>query len=474
MLICFLSAVSMTSCQKDFLDINKDPNNAFNADAKFLFAAAAADLSHNRSSELNIPLAFMSQNWSSGGNFGWGVDEARYDISIFTTGNTWRSAYTSQLKNLSLAISDARAKKDFNTVAQCNIVRASVYAQTTLLWEKIPFTQSINATFDQPNFDDQPTVLNGVLAILDSAIQQINVNSPIRITNEDYYFKGDMSKWIKYANSLKLRTLMTMVDADPTKATDIAALIARGNMISSTDNNVLFKYYAAAGSQSPKFRILDQYAGGKNIFFFANDIMFNLMQPKNDPRLPIFFEPFPDQPASTPLKAIGVADEADKSYSVIGSAVLSATTPDILFTYSEQLLLEAEAHARGFAPGGLAAANSKFKLAVAENMKFYGIAAPTIATYVATLPDLTTLSPQAARAEISKQQWIDYFSRPIEAFTQWRRSGPEGAEVPALPLPNGAPAGGIIRRLQYPPLEVASNPKTPPQVPLTNKMWFDK
>ena len=49
----------------------------------------------------------------------------------------------------------------------------------------------------------------------------IDINDKTALTNMTLILKGDMSKWIAIANSFKFRTLMVMVDADPSKADDI-------------------------------------------------------------------------------------------------------------------------------------------------------------------------------------------------------------------------------------------------------------
>jgi len=72
------------------------------------------------------------------------------------------------------------------------------------------------------------------------------------------------------------------------------------------------------------------------------------------------------------------------------------------------------------------------------------------------------------------QQWIDFMDRPIEAFTQWRRSGPDGSEVPTLTVPVGATAGPLIRRYIYSVDESNANPNLPKPTPVYSaKQWFD-
>lgn len=62
----------------------------------------------------------------------------------------------------------------------------------------------------------------------------------------------------------------------------------------------------------------------------------------------------------------------------------------------------------------------------------------------------------------------------MEAFVQWRRSGPDGSEVPALTLPIGATNGALIRRFTLSPDEITANPNIPSPTPkYFDKTWFD-
>jgi hypothetical protein len=80
-----------------------------------------------------------------------------------------------------------------------------------------------------------------------------------------------------------------------------------------------------------------------------------------------------------------------------------------------------------------------------------------------------------ARYEIHVQQWIDLMDRSFDAWVQSRRSGDAGSEVPNLQLPDGAPAGGIMRRWPYPDDELTGNINAPADLPqIYDKLWFDK
>lgn len=120
-----------------------------------------------------------------------------------------------------------------------------------------------------PKFDDQKDVLNGVIDMLDQALAMIDINDKNCIDEYDPYFKGDMSKWIAIANSFKFRTLMVMVDADPSKADDIKKMMDEKKMITSAAGNMEFQYSETAGNENPKYGILAKYTGGIQYYVFC-------------------------------------------------------------------------------------------------------------------------------------------------------------------------------------------------------------
>ena len=104
------------------------------------------------------------------------------------------------------------------------------------------------------------------------------------------------------------------------------------------------------------------------------------------------------------------------------------------------------------------------------------MASGTAQSFAASLPDLSSFATtREAVKYIHYHHWVDKWDRGIDAFTQWRRSGPQDDEVPALTLPAGAPAGDLFRRYEYPVTnEIAANPNAPKEKILYNvKMWFD-
>ncbi|MBC7923334.1 MAG: SusD/RagB family nutrient-binding outer membrane lipoprotein, partial [Ferruginibacter sp.] len=324
----------LTACFQDS-DINVDPNRSASVDPSLLFTGAATQLSLLRVGELTWPVALSTQMWASGAR--WGLQQAQYDQTRIRS--VWGRTYTDVLKNLAVAINLAEntTPKANNTLAQCKILMALTYAQTSLLWGDIPFTEAANGEVDFPRFDPQPTVLNGALAMLDEAIGQMDGTSRAIGAPNDVYYQGDMVKWKKLANSLKLRILLTMVDADPGKAAVIGEMMAlpAGSMVSGIADNAQFPYFNQPGRQNPRFSFTAIFRGGVQSDWYCSKPVYDLLVSLNDPRVPYFFQPGPGA-APGQFVALNSVEPYTPTSSLVNMNLLRADLPEVTFSYSEQ------------------------------------------------------------------------------------------------------------------------------------------
>jgi len=465
--ILLLTILLIPSCFKDS-DINIDPNRSTVVDPSLLFAGSATQLSLLRVAELTWPVALGGQMWSSGGR--WGLGQSNYDQTRIRS--AWGRTYTDVLKNLYVAIDliEKSPNPNKNSLAQCKILAAFTYSQTTFLWGDIPFSEAAKGDVDFPKFDAQKDVLNGCIAMLDESISSIDENGKGIQAPSDLYYAGNMSKWKKFANSLKLRILFAMVDADPSKGAEITKLMATNNFISATSDVMEFKYYNQPGRQNPRFSFTAIFRGGVQTDWYCSKPVYDLQVTLNDPRIPYFYQVGPDA-APGEFVALEAAETFTTKSALVSLNLLKADLPEVSFSYSEQLLFEAEAIARGFAPGGMSEATIRFRKGVEESAKSFGVPAAQATTYAASLPALTTSNFVKSLAE---QQYLDLFMRPVESWVQNRRSGAVGNEIPKFKTPPAAPVAGFFRRILYRSEEINSNPNTPSGLNIDTPMWFDK
>lgn len=476
-IITLIISVFATSCET-WLDVNTSPNSSTTAAPDDLFAYAATAYGANRAGGDNyMPIGFMNQAIATGGSFGWGYAEDRYDISPYSLGNTWKAYYSTSGNNLQLAIDIAEGMEPAanNSAAQAKILLAEMVYECTMIYGDMPYSQAWNDAYAYPEFDAQEDILNGLIQDIDAAIEQIDPSDPIRIIESDLFYKGDLDKWVRLANSIKLRIYMTMYDKDPSVADDITALLNE-DLIASAEDNFLFPFFDEPENENIKFKLFDKYASGQNLWIFANKNVFDFMAAYDDPRIPVYFDEGPEA-AEGEFKAVETATEADATTSTISMYLYRPDAPEVIFSYSEMLFFLAEIHARGIGVAAdLNTAAQYLEEAVEQAMLFYEVPQEDIDNFLDNdLPDISTMSAEDALYEIHVQHWIDLMDRTLEGWVQSRRSGDAGNEVPNLQLPNGAPAGGIMRRWPYPDDELTGNINAPQELPqIYDKLWFDK
>jgi hypothetical protein len=475
--VTLLAGTVLAGCS-DFLDINDDPNNASLDDIEgepgLLFITAAAAFSSNKTVEISGTSSF-AQLWSASNGAAVFTNPELYQISTNTTGNTWDAVYTDVAQNLNFILQSADDPEsplgNPNVAAQAKIFKAYGFFYLTQLFEEIPFSQSNNRDeFPTPAFDSQEEVLNGVVALLDEAIDQVDLSdgAPAGITQEDVFYGGDMQQWLRFANTVKMKALVLLESggADVDAALDDAFA---GDLIRDNADNFEFPYSDNAGNENNWFQVLADFSNGAMIWYDCDAALVDRMLDLGDPRLGTYCGPNADG------DFVGVPSGTFASFvspvaSNVSLNIVRADFPERFATAAEVFLLEAEWEAK---KGNLGAADALYRDGIAASIDWFDAQPGAIDdadrdAYLASLPDLATLAQADAVEAVQLQQWFDVFERRPESWTHWRRT-----KVPALEAPSNAQLGGVIRRYPYPPDPVARNTNTPSPRQGDVPMWFE-
>lgn len=221
-----------TSCDNTDLDLLDNPN------AITPEQASLNDLYNN------IQLTFRNVYLSAEGNPG-GIARM-YHAGAFiyenmTTNTTyngiWNNVYSGLLPDIDalLAIADAGGF-DIHAGTAKIMEAYSMMALVDLL-KDVPYSEAIQGTdVISPSVDEGSAVYSAAIALLDEAIAQLSGTSAAAPTYEGFY-NGNPDKWIKFANTLKLRAALNTGDAST-----INSLVGSGNIITSNSDNFEFKY----------------------------------------------------------------------------------------------------------------------------------------------------------------------------------------------------------------------------------------
>lgn len=212
------------------------------------------------------------------------------DMRSTALNDSWQWAYMGVLKNANFVIDKAEELGGRNYHSgMARVMKAYTMATLVDYFGDIPYSEALQGAeeFD-PAADSGEEVYSAALTILDEAIADFQ-NEPSTYP-EDLFYNNNGSKWIKLANTIKLKMYLNrrLVDASGS-ATAINSIINSGNYISSLDDDFQFQFSsvdANPDSRHPDF--IDNYgAGGAGSYFMSNYLIYLMKDSKTnrDPRL---------------------------------------------------------------------------------------------------------------------------------------------------------------------------------------------
>lgn len=473
--------LGLSSCSK-YLDVNTNPNSPTdtNITPELLFTNTCQQVASFQAAGTSGFLENWLGQWSASPTFAVVTDETTYNISsTFATG-MWSNAYY-YLYNLYLVNQKATAKDEPVLAAAATILSAKLWQDLVDVYNNVPYSNAFGATQNPtPTYDKGQDIYNNLQVKLDSAIAQLKPfegSTPLYFQNVDYVCGGDLIKWVKFANTLKLRLLIheaNTLSSAPT--TEIAKIQSNGGVLGSGET-VSFNpgYSNQDGKQSPFYGNygFSQAGNVNNSITCANDYFVTMLVANSDTdRLKRFFS-FPDR-NTTSLNPKGAAattivgtkygisnQDATLSVStVLGPGLAnSATQNQWILTSVESAFLTSEAVTRGWMTGN---AKENFQAAVKESFTWLGADTSHLATYFANAPianwdSVATKSLQTQIKFVLFQKYIALCGTdPWELWADHRRLNPmpDNGYISQNP---GKISNVLPVRLLYPQSEYTSN-----------------
>lgn len=202
-----LVALVGSSCSESFLDINTNPNTLPTASPNFVFTNAENVSAANMVSP-NEMGSYWSGQWTQSNGYIISTTTFAYN---FTNGdfNYW-DGYYDNLQDYQFVINNADTYNQKFLKGPAKVMKALLVQQLVDMYGNVPYSDALKGVESlAPKFDDQKAVYESLITLLDEAIVDIKANTfASAFTSADIIFKGNTSKWAKFANSLKMRILM--------------------------------------------------------------------------------------------------------------------------------------------------------------------------------------------------------------------------------------------------------------------------
>jgi hypothetical protein len=460
-----------SACTEDLASLNVETKKPAAIPAPTLFSNAVKSLAGNlatASVNTNV-FRFTTSQWAMAVY----QDEAQYDFATRAIPNSWWNAmYRDVLADLResarLISADPTLlpKEKANKLAILDIMEVYTFGILVNSFGNIPYTQALDAAQLFPAYDDAKTVSASLLTRLNASIAKLDPSASGFTASEDVVYKGNVSKWAKFANTLRFKLGMVLADVDGAAA-KAAAEASDAGAISAAADNGLFTYLTASPNQNPIH--VDIVLGGRQDYIAAKDLMDKLLG-WNDPRVGAYFST-----NNGGKYAGGIVGKVNTyvDFSRAGSKVTAADAPYVLADYVETEFLRAEAKERGFTVAG--SAESHYNNAITASILYWGGTAAQAAAYLAQPEVAYTTAEGDWKQKIGTQKWIALYNRPYETWTEVRRF-----DQPKITAPVNAKSG-FPTRLTYPNTEQTLNGKNYTAAAsaiggdvVTTKLFWDK
>lgn len=439
--ILTVGTFATTSCVDETL--NDDPKHASVLPSENLLAMGLQNFAYyaiNPSVNGNN-YNFFVQQWTETTY----TDETNYNLVTRNQPRThFNRMYVYSIGNLKKA-EQILESEGYATAEYAN-KKASLEIMEVLVWENIvntfgnvPYSEAFLADTDRnfnPKYDDAKTIYIDLIARLDAAIASIDTSSHGYLKG-DFVYHGNMDKWKKTANAIKLRLGINLADTDAALAKSTIESAYQSGVYNSEDDAFIFNFDGGTFT-NPVFDNL--VASGRNDFVPAENFI-NLMKEKLDPRLDVWFTKVNGEYIGGVFGTIN--GFATKSH--LSNYFLGASAPANLVSYSEVSFILAEAAARGFAVGS---AQEHYNNAITANMTESGVDQASILTYLAANP----YNAAEWKKSIGEQAWLSTFNRGYQAWNFTRR-----LDYPVLINPANSQLESVPVRMPYSDQEYVLN-----------------
>jgi len=348
------------------------------------------------------------------------------------------------------------ADKTSPEYAIANIIWVNGFHKVTDYWGPIPYSQA-GIPGNSVAYDPQDQIYDDFFKRLTDAVNTLKTaTGPSTYGSYDIIYGGNVGKWIKFANTLRLRLAMRISKVDPARAkTEAEAAYAAGVMTTSPDDDALIKK-STAGDDNNGLSIMSDWNE-----FRMSAAMESVMVGYQDPRISEYWLPdgaTKDNPGgngkydglrngltSTQLtqsqNSATSNAKAGKRWSSpdFGGNVDYLSTPQNVMCAAEAYFLRAEGALLGWNMGGTA--QELYNAGITNSMKQWGIAdAVAINAYINSgnvpiAPNDFLGSPPVSDApikfaadqatqlkQIAIQKWLALFPDGYEAWADYRRA----------------------------------------------------
>jgi hypothetical protein len=327
--ICLGVLAIFTSCTKNFLDTNTDPNSPTKVMLPKLLPSAEQGLSYS--------LGFTNDNRGARGltevlsvymhQITVREDPDQYgstgsDINI--TG-AWTGLYAAGpaqvggdilgcLQNVDILISQGTTEGNLIYAGIGKILKAYAISELTDAFASVPFSEANKFASEGikfPKYDKSSEIYPQLFTLLDEGIADLTADAAntLKPGSDDLFFAGSVTAWTNAANTIKLK-LYNQIRLVQDVSAQVAALETSGKLIGATEEGLMMSYGPGTSPDDRNPGFNEYFATQKS--HYISPWFYSILKGYNpkiftgitDPRIPYYFynQLEPDEAAQSPTE----------------------------------------------------------------------------------------------------------------------------------------------------------------------------
>ncbi len=392
-------AYSFSSCIKSFDEININPNNPSVVQPDFLFTSSILETMNLYGGEMNRVIFFNYTHHFSGfqGEF------QRYTYSNASNNAYWNNTYIKCLqpvKQIELNYKNNPVYK--NRVAIAQIWQSYIYSNAVSIWGSIPQKESLNGEPAVP-YDKEEDIYYALLDTLKVLANSIDLAGDKYTSIADKVYGGDLLKWKKFANTLRLRLAIRISNPAPNGNPEVAKKVVEEiylneqNTIKTQAETAAANWGVASDTWNPLYdRAVYNFTANQATIPVLNESLVYHTVPYGDPRIGIYAKPATQGPQVGKYFGQNISYGGGGSYasgqnnphtglkqvdySPIGDRFTKPDAEYVFLSYAEASFLKAEAALKGWW-GNASTAETQYYQGIDASFNRYGLTAAQATAY---------------------------------------------------------------------------------------------
>lgn len=291
-----LSASLFSGCRKDFADINVDPTVVTKGNVISLYTKGMQEFEPSgylfwfynarytqQWCQAFTPTGGFTDNFNKQGDVG---DQGTQTIKVLK----YYREVSYILSNMNAT--EAQRYESIKGILNALVVYLGMF--DTDMYGDMPYVDAVKARFSNPvilapKYDKLEDLYSLWLTELNTALVSLNVSNQVSLGNQDFVYGGDLAKWRKFVNSLKLKLAVRYLSVNKQKSLQIAEEVVANvaGVMNSLDDD--FIYNRATGLVGDD--------NGDNAYHFGNSVstgagakpVVDLLIKNLDPRVRFFY-----------------------------------------------------------------------------------------------------------------------------------------------------------------------------------------